>query len=205
MSRPEPAPDDEPLPEEDQARADCYAILARLYYDAPDAQLLAAIGAAGNPEANENAFGASWRELAAAAAAANPAGLRAEFDALFAGPGKAEVTPYMSFYLVPTGRERVLADLRAALARLGLARTASATEPEDHIAALCDVMRHLIISGSRNAAPQEVTSFFNMYILSGYHAFCNALISSPGAAFYRRVARFTEAFLDLEVESFDRS
>jgi len=203
MSRPEPVPDRSPLPEEDQARADCYAILARLYYDAPDAPLLAAIGGASDPEGGEDAFAASWRELAAAAAAAVPADVRAEYDALFIGTGKAEVTPYMSFYLVPTAREKVLVDLRGALGGLGLARTASATEPEDHFAALCDVMRHLIISQREIDAPHEEKKFFNMYIRSGYHAFCHALIASPTAAFYRRVARFTEAFLDLEAESFD--
>lgn len=203
MSAPEAAASDVPLPVEEQARADCYAVLARLYYDAPDAGLLAAIAAAVNPGARGDSLAAAWHDLALAAADAGPDALRAEYDALFVGTGRAEATPYMSFYLVPSGRERVLTDLREALARLGLARASSATEPEDHIAALCDVMRHLIVSGPRNAAPHEEKSFFNMYIRAGYRGLCDAVMASPTADFYRRVARFTARFLDIEAGSFD--
>ena len=191
------------LPVEEQARADCYAILARLYYNPPDAGLLAAIAGAVDPEPGKDIFGSSWHDLAAAAAQVRPDAVRTEFDTLFVGTGLAEVTPYMTFYLVPTGRERVLVELRDELAGLGLARSASATEPEDHIAALFDVMRHLIVSDHENVALQEEKRFFNRYIRTGYRGLCDAIAASPNAAFYRRVAQFTGAFLDLESESFD--
>ena len=194
---------DNEIPAEEQARADCYAILARLYYDAPDAGLLAAIAGAVAPEPGNDVFGKSWHDLAAAAAEVRPEAVRSEFDALFIGTGKAEVTPYMTFYLVPTGRERILVELRDELARLGLTRSASATEPEDHIAALFDVMRHLIVSGRENVALHEEKRFFNRYIRAGYRGLCDAVAASPTAAFYRRVAQFTGVFLDLESESFD--
>ena len=52
-------PCNRPLAPEDQARADFYALLARLYADPPDAALLAAIARAAplGDEANDGAVG----------------------------------------------------------------------------------------------------------------------------------------------------
>jgi TorA maturation chaperone TorD len=92
--------------------------------------------------------------------------------------------------------------LREELAALGLARAAEAREPEDHFAALCDVMRHLIAEGSGPAALERQRRFFQRYIEPAYAAFAGTAQSAPGTKFYRSVARFTKAFCDLEVESF---
>ena len=62
------------LEPEDQARADFYALLARLYADAPDAPLLAAIAAADAARADDGesakatALAAAWEALRAASA-----------------------------------------------------------------------------------------------------------------------------------------
>lgn len=185
---------------EEQTRADFYALLARLLYAGPDASLLAVIAGADELVAESDAAVANeWQSLMTAAGAADDEAARLEYDTVFVGVGKAPVTPYASFYLVQTGREKVVVALREWLAARGLARASHAREPEDHFAALCDVMRHLIAVG----ALDEQKAFFDRYLRRAYRPFCDAVLACPEANFYKRVARFAGAFLDLERESLD--
>jgi TorA maturation chaperone TorD len=188
---------------EDQARAGYYALLARLFYAGPDAGLLAAIAGADEIVAGgeRSALGPAWNGLALAARAADADAARLEYDQLLVGTGKAEVTPYASFYLAQTGREKILVQLRAELAGLGLERARRAPEPEDHIAGLFDAMRYLISLGSGDAALQKQRDFFDRYIAGSYRGLCAAISASDKADFYKDVARFTEAFLAVESEA----
>ncbi len=189
------------IPEE-QARAGYYALLARLYYAGPDAGLLATIAGAEDAAAGggQSELTAAWRGLAAAAAATDAEAARSEYDRLFVGTGKAEVTPYASFYLGEAGREKILARLRGELAGLGLARQQASHEPEDHMAGLFDVMRHLISTGSGDVAAQQ-KEFFERYIAGSYEPFCAAASNSEKSNFYKHVARFSRAFLYVEREA----
>jgi TorA maturation chaperone TorD len=110
------------LAPEDAARADFYALLARLWHSGPDAPLLAAIAAADEiaAEGDQTGLADAWRQLQAAAAAADAETARTEHDALFVGTGRAAVTPYASHYLTETARERLLVALRDELVELGL-------------------------------------------------------------------------------------
>jgi TorA maturation chaperone TorD len=193
-----------PVPEdEDQARADLYALLARLYYQGPDAGVLALIAKAGAqilPETG-SPFAVAWRALAAAASGADPAAAQQEYDDLFVGTGRAEVSPYAAHYLAETGRETVLVGLRTKLAAMGLSRKETSREPEDHIAGLFDVMRHLIECGSADAALQDQRRFFDRFVEPFYAPFCTAVTKSGRAEFYVRVAVFTQTFLDVEKEA----
>lgn len=125
-----------------------------------------------------------------------------EYDALLVGTGRTPVTPYFTHYLTEAGREQMLADLRGVLARLRLARAAAAKEPEDHIAGLCDAMRHLVSAGSGALSLARQREFFARWIGPGYPAFCAALRQEPQAAFYAAVAMVTAAFLSVESEGF---
>jgi len=187
---------------EEQARAGYYALLARLYYAGPDAPLLATIASAEDVAADseQSALATAWNGLAAAAKAMDAEAAHLEYEQLFVGTGKAEVTPYATFYLAETGREKILVRLRSELAGLGLARQGGSHEPEDHVAALFDVMRHLISTGSADAATQQ-QQFFERYIAGSYEAFCTAASASEKSNFYKHVARFTEAFLHVESEA----
>ena len=199
-----PLRDTQPVFEEDQARADHYALIARLFYAGPDAQLLGAIAGA-DEIAGEGAtaLAAAWRALGAAAAAMDAEAAREEYDSVFVGTGKAEITPYASHYLAESMQERVLVRLRAALTEMGLAKNQVAAEYEDHFSGLCEVMRHLIFFGSDDVAVQKQKSFFLEYIASWYVNFCAAVIASPNTNFYKPVAGFTKAFLDVEAGSFE--
>lgn len=195
----------QPLFEEDQARADFYALIARLFYAGPDAALLAAIAGADEiAGAGETTpLAAAWRSLRAAAAAMDAVAAREEYDAVFVGTGKAEITPYASHYLAESMQERVLVRLRASLAEIGLAKTPSASEYEDHMSGLCEVMRHLIFFGSGDVAVRKQKSFFLEYLGNWDAAFCAAVMASPNTNFYKHVAVFTKAFLDVERHSFE--
>jgi TorA maturation chaperone TorD len=188
---------------EDQARAGYYALLARLFYAGPDAGLLAAIAGADEivAEGEHSALGPAWNGLALAARTADADAARLEYDQLLVGTGKAEVTPYASFYLAQTGREKILVQLRAELTGLGLERARRAPEPEDHIAGLFDAMRYLISLGSGDAALQKQRDFFDRYIARSYGGLCAAISASDKADFYKDVAHFTEAFLAVESEA----
>ena len=188
---------------EDQARAGYYALLARLFYAGPDSQLLSTIANADGivAGAEQSVLAGAWNALAAAARVMDAEAARLEYDEIFVGTGKAEVTPYASYYLAETGREMILVRLRGELARLGLSRTETVHEPEDHMAGLLDVMRHLISLGSGDAALQKQQGFFDRHIARSYPGFCSAISAAGKANFYKSVGIFAEAFLAVESEA----
>jgi TorA maturation chaperone TorD len=198
-------PPDSGMSREDGARADFYALIARLFHAGPDAGLLAAMAVAGASAGDGAALplASAWQTLAAAAASVDTNTALQEYDQVFVGTGKAEITPYASHYLAAVMQERVLVRLREDLAQLGLARTQGAAEYEDHISGLCEVMRHLILLGSDNAAVRKQKTFFLEYLLPWYEAFCISVMDSPNTNFYKRVAGFTRVFLNVEQASFE--
>ncbi len=138
-----------------------------------------------------------------AVAATDAEAAQAEYDSVFVGTGKSEITPYASHYLAESMHESVLVQLRAELAALGLQRNVGAAECEDHFSGLCDVMRHLIYLESGDAAVHRQKAFFTRYLAPCYAAFCDAGIASPNTDFYEHVGRFTRTFLDVEAASFE--
>lgn len=186
---------------EEQARANFYGLLARLFYSAPDADLLHLISAAGDMQAEDDRVAAAWRELRAAAGSADVERVREEYEAAFVGTGKAPVTLYSSAYSVRFTNEVPLAALRGELAALGLARRADAGEPEDHVAALFDTMRHLIAEQVRGLAEQR--RFFERWIAPIVGPLCAAIEKNETTAFYRHVARLAKAFLTVEQAAFE--
>lgn len=192
-----------PLPPEDRARAGYYALLSRLFYAGPDAGLLQLIANAEGMVDGDAPSGLSeaWTRLALAARAMDAEAAQLEFDEVFVGVGKAPITPYVSFYLAETAREKILVRLKEELASVGLARAGNAAEPEDHIAAVFEVMRHLIELGSDDAALQQQKRFFSLYLASSYAEFCAAISRSAQTNFYKPVGEFARAFLHIESES----
>jgi len=184
---------------EEAARAHVYALLARLFYAPPDAALLAAIAA--EKTAEEGALAARWRELARAAGSADLEAVREEYETIFVGTGKAPVTLYTSAYTMRFSNETPLAALRGELAVLGLARRAEAAEPEDHIAGLCDSMRHLIAEQQLELGEQK--RFFNRWLSVSGAGLCDAIEAHAGTDFYRVVAHFAREFFSLEQSAFE--
>jgi TorA maturation chaperone TorD len=196
------------LEPEDQARADFYALLGRLYATAPDAPLLAAIAAAPplEPDARiEEATGiaAAWDSLRAASVQADPDAVAEEYQALFIGVGKSAVSLYATHYLAPQSG-RPLTELRATLAGLGLARRAEQSEYEDHLSVVLEIMRMLVAGdGDRPSAPfADQKAFCERHLLAWAFDCCSAISQNSIANFYRRVASYTSCFLALERDSF---
>ena len=191
------------LDETDRARADLYALLARLYYRGPDAELLQLIVNAAREfgTGSNSPLTRTWKALAEVAANADSAAAQQDYDDLFVGTGRAEVSPYATFYLAETGREKILVRIRDELSAMGLGRKETSHEPEDHFAGLFDVMRHLVECGSTDAALQDQRRFFGRYLDPSYAAFCRAVETSGHAEFYGPVAVLTRVFLDIESEA----
>jgi TorA maturation chaperone TorD len=189
------------LPPEEVARANFYGLLARLFYAPPDEQLLRTLAASSEPEAEEGGLSGAWSELAVAAEHADPEQVREEYEASFVGVGKAPITLYVSAYSVRYTNEMPLAALRGVLAGLGLARRTDATEPEDHVAALLDVMRHLIAEQKRDLEEQK--QFFDRWIWPNVQPLCGAIEKAEGLSFYKSVARLLLEVCTLEHRAFE--
>ncbi len=66
---------------------------------------------------------------------------------------------------------------------------------------ICETMRFAIAVQHRSI--EEQRAFFEGFLYRGAAAFCDAVVASPKAVFYRHVARFARAFFDLEREAFE--
>jgi TorA maturation chaperone TorD len=92
--------------------------------------------------------------------------------------------------------EKVLASLRNELQRLGFELQEGISEPEDHVAALCETMG-MIISES-GLSLEEQSAFYRTYIESWMGAFFAELGAAESADFYRSVAQLGQQFLEIE-------
>lgn len=195
---------------EDMARADLYALIANLFYAPPDRELLDAIVAA-DPISPGGELFAPWKALQNAASRADAETLKVEHETLFVGVGRPPVMLYASYYLAGFLMEKPLAKLRGDLANIGVARRESVAEPEDHIAALCDVMRMLIVdgvsdvlSGSGNQAGLQVQrKFFNEHIKPWYGRLAADIECQNQADFYRQAGAFARSFFEIEAASLE--
>jgi TorA maturation chaperone TorD len=203
------------LDPEDAARADFYALLARLFADAPDATLLHAIATAPalgavaaedtEPAADEALLSlpAAWDKLRAASGAMDADAAADEYNALFIGVGKSEINLHASHWLTGFMMERPLVELRATLAQLGLGRRPEVTQLEDHIASLCETMR-ILVAGQGERRPMliaEQRAFFEVHIAPWVFSCCSAIEHYSVANYYRRVAQFAHCYLALERDS----
>ncbi|OUM02396.1 TorD/DmsD family molecular chaperone [Variovorax sp. JS1663] len=191
--------------DEELARAELYGLLARLWYAAPDAELLAAFQVAPTEAPAAGGFlEEPWRQLVGAARGIDAPAAREEYDALFGGIGKPEVYVFGSHYLSGFLNDKPLARLRGDLARLGLARDQAVSESEDHVACLFEVMRYLI--AGEDAAVANLTqqrAFFSAHLQPWLPTLCDAVVQHPKARFYAALAGLTRAFAEVEAQGFD--
>ena len=195
------------LEPEDQARADFYALLARLYAASPDAALLSAIASADELPADPgsaagDALARAWRGLIGASAAIGAEAAAAEYQDLFIGVGRSEVSLHASAYVKSPG-ETPLVAVRTALARLGLARHTGVNLYEDHLAAVCETMRALITGAGAPAGftVAQQRDFFATHVQPWITSCCDAINKNAIANYYRVVAQFTQCFVAIERDS----
>ena len=194
-----------PLPPEEAARGDFYALLARLLASGPDAALLGSLaGAQPIPEEGDAALAKAWQDLIDASSVMDPEAALDEYEALFAGVGKAAISLYAGYYMGAPAVDHPRVRIQADLAALGLTRGQNTTEPEDHFAGLFEVMRVLVAGGAgrSSATVAEQRRFFETHLQPGAGKFFAALGRAKDANYYRKVAAFGAAFMALESESF---
>ena len=191
--------------DEEIARAELYGLLARLWYAAPDAELLSAFQVAATEAPMAGAFlEEPWRQLVGAGRETSATKAHSEYDALFGGMGKPEIYLFGSHYLSGFLNDKPLAKLRGELARLGLSRDESVSETEDHVACLFEVMRYLIAGDDVTVANlTQQQAFFAAQIQPWISDMCDAVAAHPKAGFYAALARFTQAFAQVESQAFD--
>ena len=194
------------ISEEDQVRADFYAFLANCFYRAPDERLLQAIMISPEPvAASDGVLTDAWAALAAASGVVTPDALSEEFETLFVGVGRAHVMLYGSYYQAGFLNEKPLAELRTDLACMGFSRDGAVRETEDHIAALCDVMRALILGdvASPPATLEAQRRFFTKHLQPWIFKCCDATINNENSNYYKRVAAFAKVFFQIEIQAFE--
>jgi TorA maturation chaperone TorD len=199
------APVAAPLAGEDQARADFYALLARLLLAPPDDALLAALAQAEPVSANgEFALEDAWLKLTQAASVVDTAAVADEFSLLFISTGDPLLNPFGSFYGTGHLNDVPLVQLRHDLARLRLARATGAGESEDHLGALCETMRVLVqgLPGMPRQPLLVQKQFFEAHIRPWYAACLADVAVAAPANFYRVVAAVADAFLSIEAQAF---
>jgi TorA maturation chaperone TorD len=206
---------DNVVPDEDQARAHCYALISRLFYAPANADLLKHL--AGPPAASTrmehalqsenvdaapdtNAYTSAFAALQEVCRTVDADTVRREYDDLFVGAGRALISPYTCGYTVPHAPDRQLVALRERLSGFALARRDAVFELEDHVSAVCDVMRWLI---ERGRSIDEQRAFFDEFVCGGVSAFCTAIETRAPNSFHRAVAAVALAFIAIEQHAFE--
>lgn len=187
------------LMQEDQARVGLYSLLARLLarpaseQDLSDVAALV-IGAESGEPGGTVVVALSMLRLAASKARA--ADVDNEYHKLFIGLGRGELVPYGSWYQTGYLMERPLSELRQDLARLGLERQPGHTDPEDHVAFLCEVMAFLIANPEFDEEQQK--RFFQAHIAPWIAAFFRDLEQAQSAFFYKAVGHLGSVLMVVE-------
>lgn len=179
------------LNDSDALRADVYRLLARLLRDAPDASLLDWLAGL-EIEQDGTVLAERWAALVTAAGETTVDILeRAHFRHLV-GVVQGDITPYASWYRNGELMDAALVALRRDLKMLGFQRAEHTRDPEDHLAALCEVMAMLIDERS----PEEARFF--MTHLAPWAVHCLADLGQVDTPFHAHLGRLGQTFMEVE-------
>jgi TorA maturation chaperone TorD len=182
----------------DHARAQEYGLLSILLSRTPDIQM---IGRLALLRGDASPLGTAHTALAEAAARASLESAGREYFDLFAGLGKGLLLPYASHYLAGSLYGRPLGRLRETLQQLGIERAAGNSEPEDHVAILCEIMARLI--GGDIVGPAGADrEFFEKHLVPWIRRFFVDLEQAESVDFYAHVGLLGRTFVDIETEAF---
>ncbi|CAH1557383.1 Putative formate dehydrogenase-specific chaperone [Vibrio jasicida] len=178
--------------QEQTLRTEIYLVLSALFRSAPSEEMIEFLTSL-EVEPSESAMQKAWIALQQAAKDSNREALEDEYQDLFIGIGRGEVMPFGSWHMTGAMMEKPLAEIRHDLELLGFERDENVKEPEDHIAALCEVMS--MLTGEEEDLQQAV---FNKHIAPWFCSFTQQLENAQSANFYKPAAQLCEAFLTLE-------
>lgn len=178
--------------QEQTLRTEIYLVLSALFRSAPSEEMIEFLTSL-EVEPSESAMQKAWIALQQAAKDSNREALEDEYQDLFIGIGRGEVMPFGSWHMTGAMMEKPLAEIRHDLELLGFERDENVKDPEDHIAALCEVMS--MLTGEEEDLQQAV---FNKHIAPWFNSFTQQLENAQSANFYKPAAQLCEAFLTLE-------
>ena len=185
---------------EDLLRANTYGLLALLLRAPTTAQHLDELALQAH---DDGEMGSALGALAEAAADNSVDAVDDEFHDLFVGVGDSELKPYGSYYLTGFMYEKPLANLRQAMAELGIEKSDSTSNPEDHIAALCEIMCGLITGAFGAVVALDCQrAFFDQHIAPWGERFFEDLEAASGARFFRPVGTVGRLFMRIESQAF---
>lgn len=191
----------EAIAPEDLLRADLYRLLSRYLHASPTASDLKF---ASGLEGGDTELGRAMQAFAKIAAGIDAASADDEYHALFIGVGRGELLPYGSYYLTGFLHEKPLARLRADMAAFGIEANPESTEPEDHAAAVLDIMAGLIDgSFGEQIALKQQKEFFDAHIGSWMPLFFRDLEGASSSVLFAALARIGSRFLDIESAAFE--
>lgn len=179
------------LSETEALRADIYHLLASLLRQAPDDELhhwLATL----EVEQDGSRLVECWQALVIAARNTSPDMLHRDHFRHLVGVIQGDVVPYASWYRNGELMEAALVSLRRDLRLLGFERCDSTHEPEDHLAAICEVMAMLVASQS-----QEQAGFFQRH-LAPWARHCFSDLAQVDSVFYIALGQLGDAFMESE-------
>lgn len=198
-------------------RACVYLLLARLYRQVPDREVLQAIVNEGLlHDLFDEVDCPAIRQMATAleeSVAANLADLdsfrgelEADFNRLFIGPGPLLAPPWESVYL---SKERLIfgeqtLEVREFYQSFGLASKTKDREPDDHVALELEFMSWLCQQAAiadhegalKLAAGQK--TFLDSHLAKWISKFCADVTSGSATAFYQAVGRLTAAWVEID-------
>lgn len=187
--------------EEDLLRANLYALISSMLAAPPSPETL---GLAASLEGDDSELGSAFKALGKAVSASDSVEVEDEFTRLFYGHGAGgELHPYASYYLTGFVYEKPLADLRGDLAEIGIENAALNSEPEDHIAWLCDLMAGLITGnlGVQLSVSQQ-KAFFEKHIQPWAGKFFSDLEAAESAKLYKPLGTIGRLLMEIERDAF---
>jgi TorA maturation chaperone TorD len=174
--------------------------LARFLSTPPTAADLEA-GASLTGDASD--LGRAISAFARVCARASPAAVADEYHDLFIGLVRGELVPYGSYYLTGFLHEKPLAKLRQDMGRLGVERDEGVSDPEDHIASLCEMMAGFIDGSLGRALPLEAQkALFGAHIGSWAPVLFRDLETAKASVLYGALGSVGRVFLEIEERAF---
>lgn len=189
------------VPEEDMQRAGVYALLSRLLAKPMDCDTIAFVR---ELTGDESPLGQAVNALATMTKRTTQAVAEEEYTVLFYGFGAGgELAPFGSQYLTGFAYEKPLADLRRDLDDLGIVRAEGVSDPEDHIAFVCEVM-HGVITGAfgQPASLERQRAFFEAHLAPWAGHFFADMEKAKAAVVYMPVGTIGKLFMEIEREAF---
>lgn len=190
--------------EEDAMRAGFYGLLARVLSGPMDDEAIEAMRALDGHD-DDSPLGQAIAAFGKLSVRTTTAKAEEEYTELFYGVGAGgELTPYGSFYITGLIYDKPLSELRGDMKRLGIEVAEGNSEPEDHIASICEMMHGLLtgnLGGANGRAEAKV--FFDKHLAPWADKFFADLEGAQSAVLYMPVGTIGRLFMEIEREAFE--